>query len=145
MKIRFNEKEIDVGEGARVDDAHRQMKPDADVVIHNGFPAEEGAVLREGDELILIRRGEEPTREELESLLTARHTPGVHARVKQGMSIIILHFPFPLVYETGPECPLHRMVSDESVYMPENSNISRELLHSLRPAMAPLLAILPFD
>ena len=84
MKIRLNEKEITVGEGTVVEEVRRQVKPDADVVIQNGFPAPEGALLREGDELVLIRRGEEPTREELESLLTARHTPGVHARVKKG-------------------------------------------------------------
>jgi sulfur carrier protein ThiS adenylyltransferase len=85
MKIRLNEKEITVREGAAVEEVRRQEKPDADVVIQNGFPAPEGAVLREGDELVLIRRGEEPTREELESLLTARHSPGVHARVKKGL------------------------------------------------------------
>jgi sulfur carrier protein ThiS adenylyltransferase len=84
MKIRLNEKEITVGEGAAVEEVRRQVKPDADVVIQNGFPTPEGALLKEGDELVLIRRGEKPTRDELESLLTARHTPGVHAKVKQG-------------------------------------------------------------
>jgi len=85
MKIRLNEKEITVREGAAVEEVRRQEKPDADVVIQNGFPAPVGAILSEGDELVLIRRGEEPTRDELESLLTARHTPGVHARVKKGL------------------------------------------------------------
>jgi len=62
MKIRLNEKEITVGEGAAVEEVCRQVKPDADVVIQNGFPAPEGALLREGGALVLIRRGAEPTR-----------------------------------------------------------------------------------
>ncbi|MBI2435246.1 MAG: sulfur carrier protein ThiS adenylyltransferase ThiF, partial [Candidatus Hydrogenedentes bacterium] len=32
-----------------------------------------------GDEVVLIRRGEVPGRDELEALMAARHTPGVHA------------------------------------------------------------------
>ena len=39
--------------------------------------------MNEGDELVLIRRGETPPAEELEALLVARHTPGVHAAVKR--------------------------------------------------------------
>jgi sulfur carrier protein ThiS adenylyltransferase len=84
MKIRLNEREVKVDKGATVEEVRRRLKPDADVVIHNGFPARGDALLREGDEVVLIRRGEDPTREELEALLTARHTPGVHARVKEG-------------------------------------------------------------
>jgi len=60
-----------------------QLKPDADVMIVNGFPAEPGQGLVEGDRLVLIRRGEVPDREQLDALLTARHTPGVHERVRR--------------------------------------------------------------
>ncbi len=56
--------------------------PDADVVIRNGAPAGDDCALAEGDEVVLIRRGAVPSREELEALLVARHTPGVHAKVK---------------------------------------------------------------
>jgi sulfur carrier protein ThiS adenylyltransferase len=84
MKIRVNEKEYEADEGTTVEDIRLRTKPEADVVIHNGFPALEGATLLPGDEVVLIRRGETPPREELEGLLAARHTPGVHARLKGG-------------------------------------------------------------
>lgn len=84
MKIRVNEQQVEVGEGATVEEVRRRVKPDADVVIRNGFPAPGGALLREGDGLVLIRRGKHPDRQELESLLVARHTPGVHEKMKQG-------------------------------------------------------------
>jgi sulfur carrier protein ThiS adenylyltransferase len=84
MKIRVNEQQIEADEGATVEEVRRRVKPDADVVIHNGFPEPGSALLREGDGLVLIRRGEQPGRQELESLLVARHTPGVHAKMKEG-------------------------------------------------------------
>jgi len=61
------------------------MKPGADVLLRNGFPCNEETLLREGDVVILIRRGETPAAEALEALMAARHTPGVHARLKQGV------------------------------------------------------------
>jgi sulfur carrier protein ThiS adenylyltransferase len=84
MKIRVNEKEYEADEGATVEDVHLRAKPEADVVIHNGFPALEGATLLPGDDVVLIRRGETPPREDLEGLLAARHTPGVHDRLRKG-------------------------------------------------------------
>ena len=35
--------------------------------------------------MFLIRRGEQPDREELEFLMAARHTPGIHARLKEAV------------------------------------------------------------
>jgi sulfur carrier protein ThiS adenylyltransferase len=83
MKIKVNERATDVPAGTTLAGARRLCKPDADVVILNGGPAREEHPLSEGDEVVLIRRGETPSREELEALMVARHTPGVHARVKQ--------------------------------------------------------------
>lgn len=60
-------------------------KSGADVLILNGFPAPSDTILNDGDELFLIRRGEIPTAEELEGVMASRHTPGVHARLKQGV------------------------------------------------------------
>lgn len=57
-------------------------KSGADVLILNGFPAPDSSLLHDGDTVFLIRRGEQPDAAELESLLAARHTPGVHARLK---------------------------------------------------------------
>jgi sulfur carrier protein ThiS adenylyltransferase len=83
MKIIVNEIEHDISSGSTVGSVRDRFKPDADVLIVNGFPAEPAQLLAEGDRLILIRRGEVPSAEELDALLTARHTPGVHAKVKQ--------------------------------------------------------------
>jgi sulfur carrier protein ThiS adenylyltransferase len=62
----------------------RERKPDADLMILNGFPVVGDVALAPGDEVILIRRGEIPSRDELEALLVARHGPGVHAKLKLG-------------------------------------------------------------
>jgi sulfur carrier protein ThiS adenylyltransferase len=58
-------------------------KPDADVIVYNGAPAFQDVPLTDGDAVVLIRRGEIPDESELEALMAARHTPGVHERVKQ--------------------------------------------------------------
>lgn len=82
MKIRVNEREAEVGSGSTIDEVRLRLKPEADVLIRNGFPARGGEVLADGDALVLIRRGERPRPEELEALLAARHSPGVHERIR---------------------------------------------------------------
>jgi sulfur carrier protein ThiS adenylyltransferase len=83
MQIIVNEIEQTLPDGSRVASARDRFKPEADVLIVNGFPADSGQILADGDRLVLIRRGEVPGADELDALLTARHTPGVHARVKR--------------------------------------------------------------
>jgi sulfur carrier protein ThiS adenylyltransferase len=83
MRLIVNEIEQDAPAGSSVGMLRERLKPDADVLIVNGFPAEPAQSLQEGDRLVLIRRGEVPDAGELDALLTARHTPGVHARVKR--------------------------------------------------------------
>jgi len=57
-------------------------KPGADVLIYNGAAVTTDQPLAEGDCVNLIQRGETPPAEELEALMTARHTPGVHEKIK---------------------------------------------------------------
>lgn len=83
MKIRINENTVSIAEGLTLREVAGQYKPDADILILNGFPAEPESLLQEGDELFLIRRGEQPDANELEFLMVSRHTPGVHTRLKQ--------------------------------------------------------------
>lgn len=83
MKIVVNETEQTLSAGNTAGCARDRLKPDADVLIVNGFPAEPGQPLVDGDRLVLIRRGTIPDAGELDALLTARHTPGVHQRVKR--------------------------------------------------------------
>ena len=82
MEIRVNELLCHGTPGQTVGSVAREHKPDADVLILNGHPADAGAPLAEGDQVYLIRRGEQPTADELERLMSARHTPGVHERMK---------------------------------------------------------------
>ena len=83
MQIRINEKVTTVDDGLSVGTLAQQFLPGADVLILNGFPAVPETMIAAGDELFLIRRGEIPPYEELEYLMAARHTPGIHARLKQ--------------------------------------------------------------
>ena len=82
MQIRINELPAQTEAGVTVGMLAAKHKPGADVLILNGFPTSPGTMLQEGDELFLIRRGEQPGRDELEGLMAARHTPGVHQRLK---------------------------------------------------------------
>lgn len=87
VRIQVNERGREFAPGVTAEAVRQAVKPSADVVIVNGFPclgqrlAEE---LVNGDEVVLIRRGEVPSPAELETLLMARHGPGVHARLKRG-------------------------------------------------------------
>ena len=62
-----------------------QFKPNADAVIYNGFQLSSDHSLQQGDEIVFIRKGETPSPEEFECLLMARHTPGVHQKVKRSV------------------------------------------------------------
>jgi sulfur carrier protein ThiS adenylyltransferase len=81
--VRVNEREMAIAPGTSALVLRDQVKPDADIVIYNGFPLSADRELAEGDELVLIRRGEVPAEDEMEALLTSRHGPGVHAKVKR--------------------------------------------------------------
>lgn len=85
MRIRINEKPAVIKDGLTLGTVADLHKAGADVLILNGFPAPADTVLHDGDELYLIRRGEVPTEDELESLMASRHTPGVHTRLKQAV------------------------------------------------------------
>lgn len=84
IEIRVNEHPQLVADGATMHDVRQTVKPDADVLIRNGFPVNEHTTVVAGDEVILIRRGEMPKPEELEALLVSRHGPEVHRKLKRG-------------------------------------------------------------
>ena len=85
MKVRINETLIELGKAESLDKIISRFKPGTDIYILNGFPAEKQTVLKDGDQIVLIKRGEVPSESEMESLMVARHTPGVHSRLKSGM------------------------------------------------------------
>lgn len=82
MRLTVNERTVDAVEGESVASLRDRLKPGADVLIVNGFPTPADARLAEGDSVSLIARGEIPSAEELEAVMCARHTPGVHQRLR---------------------------------------------------------------
>lgn len=82
MKVRLNEKIIDVSPGLRLLDVKKIYKPEADVIVFNGFPVQDNPLLSDGDEIFLIKRGEKPSETELEYMMIARHTPKIHEKLK---------------------------------------------------------------
>ena len=83
--VTVNEKPRRIAPGLTIGVLRDRMKPGADVMLQNGFPRDGDTLLRDGDRVIFIKRGEVPPAEELEALMAARHTPGIHARLKQGI------------------------------------------------------------
>lgn len=82
MLVKVNERNHQVATGSSVGQVRQAVKPDADLCIVNGYPAGADTLLQEGDRVVLIRRGENPAEDELDALLSARHTPGVHEKVR---------------------------------------------------------------
>ncbi len=82
LNIKLNERAFQTEEGTTLFGLRDRTKPDADILILNGAAMSEDAPLSDGDEVSLITRGEMPSADELEVLMAARHTPGVHAKLK---------------------------------------------------------------
>lgn len=57
------------------------VKPEADIILVNGFPATEQTVLNSGDLVALIRRGEVPSYEEMAFLMQSRNSPVIFQRL----------------------------------------------------------------
>jgi len=82
LYLRINERSTEFSDPPKLMEVRARYKPDANLVILNGFPTTENPTLKNGDNVILIRKGEQPSRDELEALMMARHTPGAHEKVK---------------------------------------------------------------
>ncbi len=83
IRILLNETNIEVSNGTSLYQLREQQDAKADLLIVNGFPAATDCLLADGDQVVMIRRGVVPSAEQLETLMMARHTPGVHARIAQ--------------------------------------------------------------
>jgi len=82
MQITLNENSVTISAGTTLHQLRDQHKPEADIIIYNGHPVKEDKTIADGDRIVLIKRGETPSAGEMEALLMARHTPGVHERLK---------------------------------------------------------------
>ncbi len=85
IQIKVNEKEISVETGTTLLQLKDRLKPNADLVIYNGFPLSSDRLLQKGDVIVFIKKGETPSADEFESLMMARHTPGVHQKIKKSV------------------------------------------------------------
>jgi len=85
IPIKVNEKEISVETGTTLLQLKDRLKPNADLVIYNGFPLSSDRLLQKGDVIVFIKKGETPSADEFESLMMARHTPGVHQKIKKSV------------------------------------------------------------
>jgi sulfur carrier protein ThiS adenylyltransferase len=83
MHINLNEKQIKLQSPCPLVELIEHHRPGADIIIVNGYPATPAHILEDGDRVVLIRRGEKPSAAELEQLMMARHSPGVHQQLKQ--------------------------------------------------------------
>ncbi len=85
ISVTVNETPRRIASGLPLGVLRDRVKPGADVLLRNGCPCDEDLFLQDGDRVVFIKRGEIPAAEELEALMAARHTPGIHARLKQGI------------------------------------------------------------
>ncbi len=85
MIVQLHERPCEVVPGTTLFQLRDAVKPGADVVVLNGGLATADRILEAGDSVHFIRRGEVPSAESMETLLVARHTPGVHERVRRGV------------------------------------------------------------
>lgn len=83
MDIYVNEQLKRVKEGSTIFEVRQQFKMNADIIIYNAFPIKEDLTLNNLDKVVLIKRGEIPSKDELEVLLVSRHTPHVHEKLKK--------------------------------------------------------------
>lgn len=82
MKIYVNEVVTEVNGNEKTFAVKETHKKDADLIILNGFPIKEDIRLKENDRIVLIKKGEIPSKDQLEALMRSRHTPGIHEALK---------------------------------------------------------------
>ena len=85
IQIKINEKMISLPSSVTLFHVKNQFNPDADLIIYNGFQVTSDYPLKHGDEVVLIQRGRTPSSEEFECFMMARHTPGIHQKVKRSV------------------------------------------------------------
>ena len=83
MIIEVNGKKMDL-DCQTAFEAREQFGNETDIVILNGFQIDKDSKLSENDVLTIICKGTMPDKEELESMMVARHTPNVHKKLKEG-------------------------------------------------------------
>ncbi len=82
MKIILNGKPFET-QYLRLFEIRDKYFDSACITILNGFQTSDNLTVKDGDIVSIIKKGVMPPKEELESLMAARHTPKVHDTVKK--------------------------------------------------------------
>lgn len=83
MKIKFNNELYETSATTSAEFLSAKSSDERDVWIVNGFCTRDAVALSDGDELFCIPRGKMPPREALEAMMSSRHTPKVHNKLKK--------------------------------------------------------------
>jgi sulfur carrier protein ThiS adenylyltransferase len=87
--ILINEQEFPFKAQQKIEELAAIHKPGADIFILNGFPVPPQTQVSDGDSCSLIQKGAIPTPDEIEALLSARHTPGIHKTIRNSTIAIL--------------------------------------------------------
>jgi sulfur carrier protein ThiS adenylyltransferase len=87
--ILVNEQTIPFYKGLTMADLAAAHTPAADIFILNGFPVQANTQINDGDSCSLIQKGVIPTSDEIDALLTARHTPGIQKKIRASTIAIL--------------------------------------------------------
>lgn len=87
--ILVNEQECPFSSHQTIADIAASYKPSTDIFILNGFPVAYDTPVKDGDSCSLIQKGRIPKGEEMEALLSARHTPGIQRKIRASTIAIL--------------------------------------------------------
>lgn len=82
IKIKVNEIDKTVDKNTEISEVLKNFKEKVDIVILNGHIVKENKMLKENDNLILIKKDKHYTKEELKTFLYARNTDEVNKKFK---------------------------------------------------------------
>lgn len=87
--LSVNEQTFTFRPGMTIGDVAFINKPTADLFILNGFPVSADTKVQDGDTCTLIQKGVRPSSVEINTLLAARHTPGIQIKIKHATIAIL--------------------------------------------------------
>lgn len=88
MKVFVNEKELEL-DAITILDIVDELNVDYDIAIVNGFAVDKDYKINHLDKITFIKKGVQPTKEELEHLMVSRHTPRVYEKLKVATIAVI--------------------------------------------------------
>lgn len=81
LKVKLNSVETET-KSKTLFDFIEEKKINSDIVIYNGYQINHNTQLYENDSVVLIKKGVMPNENELEAMLSARHSPNIYEKIK---------------------------------------------------------------